>query len=395
MTILFIAYNFTPYKGGVQRVTNILTQSFIKKGLKVYYLCGCNERDGLSEYTSTQIFYMDKPLHAHFDENSKRIYQQYLRILKVDIIILQYPVFGKSLFFLENALPNVRKVSFLHTMPFSSIGNEKRLMENYYPSNTIKIIQKRIFLKFPFLAKIYYLNKEKNLFRKAIENSDKFGVLSKHFFNDIRNYLPSIDYNKLFSIGNPNTFNNIKTLDLHIKENLILFVGRISNYQKNIIDFLDIWDILSKNNPDWYACIVGDGPDLSLIKSYAADKSIERIYFEGSQKDVSSYYQKAKFVCLTSHNEGWGMVLTEGMSYGCVPIVYGTFGAAYDVVDNNQCGYVTAPYDKKEMVEKIQSLIDSPETFTTFSKKAIIKSQAFNSDKICDKWICLFNSLIQ
>lgn len=55
----------------------------------------------------------------------------------------------------------------------------------------------------------------------------------------------------------------------------------------------------------------------------------------------------ASILCMTSTIEGLPMVLLEVMAAGCVPIVYGSFAAAEDVITNGENGYVVEPFCKK------------------------------------------------
>lgn len=205
--------------------------------------------------------------------------------------------------------------------------------------------------------------------------------------------LLEITQGKLISFGNPNSFDIPQNVDVFSKQNLVIFVGRIDMFVKNLKDFIKMWRIISEKNKEWRATIVGDGQDLDYLKKYSRENNIQRLEFVGNQTDVISYYKKAKFVCLTSVFEGWSMVLTEGMSYGCIPCVYGTYGAAYDIVDNNKCGFVTTPFSPEEMAEKIQSLIEDENLRQKFAFNAIEKVKMFTVEKIADKWEELFDSL--
>lgn len=50
-------------------------------------------------------------------------------------------------------------------------------------------------------------------------------------------------------------------------------------------------------------------------------KGIPNIRFVGYQ-DPLSYQLESRILCLTSIYEGWGMVLTEAMQCGAVPIAF-------------------------------------------------------------------------
>jgi glycosyltransferase involved in cell wall biosynthesis len=89
-----------------------------------------------------------------------------------------------------------------------------------------------------------------------------------------------------------------------------LFVGRISEGQKNIRAFLDL-DI-----PDWRKVVVGDGPDLPRLKKlYAGDPSIS---FVGKKKgqDLAAYYRSADVFVMPSVTETFGNVTTEALASG-------------------------------------------------------------------------------
>ena len=62
---------------------------------------------------------------------------------------------------------------------------------------------------------------------------------------------------------------------------------------------------------------------------------------------------------LTSDLEGFGLVIIESMSYGVVPVVYGSYEAVFDIIRNDVSGFITpVPYDKEITTEKVRFLIE-------------------------------------
>ena len=222
--------------------------------------------------------------------------------------------------------------------------------------------------------------------------SDKLCFLSFKFVNIVHKYIRQLPLYKLTAINNPNTFSNIEYITNN-KDNSILFIGRLSEIPKNIHDFIDMWSLLSIKNPQWDAYIVGDGPDRIFLEKYAKQKNVKNLHFEGRKSNVSEYYAKAKFICMTSISEGWGMTLTEGMAYGCIPCVYDTYEAVHDIIDNNECGFITTPFKPQEMADKIQLLIDDEEKRQQFAYKAKEKIENFTPKKIANQWEQLFYKL--
>ena len=111
-------------------------------------------------------------------------------------------------------------------------------------------------------------------------------------------------------------------------------------------------------------------------------------------RNVSEYYRRARFVCMTSIFEGWGMVLTEGMAYGCIPCVYGSYGAAFDIVDDGENGIISAPFNSHEMAGRIQGVIDDGALASQLAHGALDKVKNFSARATAKKWLKLFEELI-
>ena len=156
---------------------------------------------------------------------------------------------------------------------------------------------------------------------------------------------------------------------------------------------IKIWQKLYRKHPDWKLQIVGDGPERSRMEAYVKSKGIERVEFEGAQTNVEQYYKKASFVCLTSQFEGWGMTLTEGMSFGCIPFTFNSYGAASDIVDDNINGCLVSPFDLNEYAEKLSYLMCNANQRKRMALEAQIKVQQFSVSNVVDKWETLFNSI--
>ena len=209
-------------------------------------------------------------------------------------------------------------------------------------------------------------------------------LLSEHYIPRVLKYMPDIDKNRLIAVNNPAIIENINPQ--YVKEKIIIWVGRQENASKNIPAFIDIWNILSRNNKDWRAIIVGDGCDMQYNKNYAKKKNVERLNFVGMQKDVTHYYNTASFLGLTSLSEGFPMVLIEAMGNGCVPFAYNTFESLNDIIDDGKNGIIVKPFNKKEMARRIQEVIDDNEKFAAMQKAAIEKAKTFSVENIVDKW---------
>lgn len=389
MNIAFLFYcPIVPHIGGVQRVTDVLTKEFVKRGHNVIFICteSRNMDDAYQNYSATQI-YLDS------NKNEEEFIADYCKILHtndIDVVISQEAQ-KESLLLLANTPICVKRISVVHINPYAIIGNERRIKRAIRSRRLVTNLAKYLVMLFPHIARQYYRLKENKFYRRILGVSDKLVFLSPSFVELLKENIPDISSRKLAAIGNPNTF--VPKHEVGTKENLIICVARLSEAPKNVRDFILVWQQLYKDNPKWKAIIVGDGPDRGMLESFAKKKGVRNLSFVGRVENVGNYYQRAKFVCMTSIYEGWGMVLTEGMSYGCVPCVYGSYGAAFDIVDDGVNGIISTPFRPKEMADRIQTLINDESRLAQISSSAIEKVKDFNADKVADKWDALFGSL--
>lgn len=389
MNIAFLFYcPIVPHIGGVQRVTDVLAKEFERRGHNVIFICTESQnRDDVYPYYSAKQIYLDS------NKNDEEFTADYCKILQTNDInvVISQEARSDSLLLLENTPICVKRISVVHINPYAIIGNEQRIKRAIRSRRLVTNLAKYLVMLFPHIARRYYRFKENKFYRRILGVSDKLVFLSPSFVELLKENIPDISSRKLAAIGNPNTF--VPKHEVGTKENLIICVARLSEVPKNVRDFILVWQQLYKDNPKWKAIIVGDGPDRGMLESFAKKKGVRNLSFVGRVENVGNYYQRAKFVCMTSIYEGWGMVLTEGMSYGCVPCVYGSYGAAFDIVDDGVNGIISTPFRPKEMADRIQTLINDESRLVQMSSSAIEKVKDFNADKVADKWDALFGSL--
>lgn len=389
MNIAFLFYcPIVPHIGGVQRVTDVLAKEFERRGHNVIFICTESQnRDDVYPYYSAKQIYLDS------NKNDEEFTADYCKILQTNDInvVINQEARSDSLLLLENTPICVKRISVVHINPYAIIRNEQRIKRAIRSRRLVTNLAKYLVMFFPHIARQYYRFKENKFYRRILGVSDKLVFLSPSFVELLKENIPDISSRKLAAIGNPNTF--VPKHEVGTKENLIICVARLSEVPKNVRDFILVWQQLYKDNPKWKAIIVGDGPDRGMLESFAKKKGVRNLSFVGRVENVGNYYQRAKFVCMTSIYEGWGMVLTEGMSYGCVPCVYGSYGAAFDIVDDGVNGIISTPFRPKEMADRIQTLINDESRLVQMSSSAIEKVKDFNADKVADKWDALFGSL--
>lgn len=93
--------------------------------------------------------------------------------------------------------------------------------------------------------------------------------------------------------------------------------------------------------------------------------------------------------------EEFPLVLAEAMGFGVVPVVYHSFAAAKDIIEDGKDGFLI-PYSAKafpaeSMANAITPLMNDKERLQHMAEAAIQKSQLFGIDSIYKQWMKLLN----
>lgn len=391
MNILFVSnIPFNPICGGIERVTDLLTKELILRfNHNVYYLVCERCDDNIYQYDFPAPLFV-LPSQNNIDLN-RDFLKHIIRKYKVDVIINQR---GQSSFICE-VINNsgVKIINALHSQPSAFLKWEiLRILSK--DSGFVKWIIKLVL--YPILYTKIKCRMSKYLsdqYASLINTSARVVLLSDKYKQEyIALAQNRVDAHKLVGIPNPNTF-KIAECSYEHKENVILYVGRLSRREKNPLRLLRVWRELCRCHPDWKLVFVGDGDALGEMKRYVQRAGLKRVSFEGSQVNVINYYKCASFICLTSNFEGWGMTLTEGMQCGCIPFTFNNYAAASDIIDDGINGCLIRPYDLYEYKTRLEELMINKKLRNQMSLAARVKVERFNVENVAFMWDSLIKSV--
>lgn len=230
-----------------------------------------------------------------------------------------------------------------------------------------------------------------NLYRKMYEYSDRIVLLSDTFKDKYCEIGKFIDFEfKLTSIPNSLRFKAVEIVDEYTNRKNLLFVGRLVGI-KRVDRVLGVWRRIAERFPDWSLRIVGDGTLEADLRRQASD--LDRVIFVNHCENVSSEYQKSSILLFTSDLEGFGMVLTEAMQFGVVPVAYNSFSALGDIVNDGKNGFAVTPFDEDEFADKVVQLIENKEILKRMGDCARVSVEKFSTEKIMPLWIKLIDEL--
>ena len=243
------------------------------------------------------------------------------------------------------------------------------------------------------------LNAEREAFRLITSasmrynyrRSDCFMVLSPSFVDKFSRFTGIKSPAKLVVQTNPVTVDSGGfRLSFGEKRKEIIYVGRIDTVQKRVERVIETWALLEPENPDWCLTVVGDGPQRSDMERLAAERGLRRVSFVGF-RPPADYYRRSSLLLLTSEFEGFPLVLAEAMSFGVVPVVYGSYSAVYDIIADGRDGiivpYSSERFPAQQMADSVARLMRDEPVLRAMATAAMDKSREYDIETVYQQWM--------
>ena len=396
MNICFISYRENnPFIGGIEKVTNILSNELVARGHNVTHVSLINT-NSYKKYTPAceEFFLPDK--NDIQTETNKTFLSQIITEKRIQILINQYSTtqdFNTLCHNIKKQYQHIKVITPLHLDPLYRLKGES---SNFFIKQKNGNSPRHWFLDCFLYVKFHIFKKWIIIkgIRKELEYieriSDRVLLLSEHVKKDITYIKGNNDLSKYSSVNNP-----IEKVDSCYcsKKKKILYVGRIEFGLKRFDRALNIWSKIEKKFPEWQFVVLGDGGYRQLFEQIAIKRGLKRIKFEGFQ-DPIPYYKESEIICLTSSSEGFANVLVEAQNYGCIPIAFDSYSALKDIIFDGHNGYVIQPFKNTKFANKIQELIKNPNARREMQNNAKKHSEKFDIRFIADQWEELFKELI-
>ena len=357
MNIAFIYdYVILPHNGGTERVTYSVSNILRGLGHKVFFVSRvdscCDKMD--NQFLLPDSIRWNSQLNIDF-------LNDFINKYSIDVIINQ-DSYSESVTLCNHEIikDSVKIISAIH---FSIFDEYRWFGYRIKPLYSVKGIANKlktlsVYLRLPYLKRRAIANRKKRL-EYLLRNTDYVSVLSSQFVPEVAAALGKYA-DKVVVLPNPNSF-SLNENDLSIKKDkTVLYVGRLSYYEKRPDRIIRIWKKVEDKNPDWKLIVIGDGPEIKNLINMKDKMGLRNVEFKG-KVDSKDFFKTASIVCLTSNFEGFGMTLTEGMQYGAVPICFNSYRSASDIIIDGYNGCLIRPFDFDEYAMRLSRLMSDPQ----------------------------------
>lgn len=293
------------------------------------------------------------------------------------------------------------KLNFLHHKERGMVrGKFYKLIDKFYESYLLKkryqncIIIYNNMPHYPIFKNknthyLYILHERQKKFRTKYKyydaliaiNLEQKALLEKHHKNVIYipNFLPKM----------PDAITNHQ-------QKVVLFLGRFSK-EKGGFRLIDIWKKVQEDGEfkDWKLIIVGEGVQKEQIEDKIKALHLSTsIIIKPFTKEVEKEYLSASIYAMTSHKEGFGMVLIESASYALPSVAFDITSGPSDIIENEKSGFLIEDGNLQEFAKKLQLLMRDENLRKTMGENAKIHTKKhFSKELVLQKWQDLFHSL--
>ncbi|RKL61649.1 glycosyltransferase [Thermoanaerobacteraceae bacterium SP2] len=195
---------------------------------------------------------------------------------------------------------------------------------------------------------------------------------------NIKKFIEAKPYNKL-------EINNKFTQDTK----LICMVGSFKEQK----DQATLIRAMKKLPYDIHLLLIGEGPLKEKNQTLVKEIGVEgRVHFLGFRNDIPSILKTVDIVVLSSHWEGFGLAVVEGMAAG-KPVIASDVPGLREII--NGAGVLFSKGDSMELATKINELFKEKDKYNDIAIKCQLKSNYYSIEKMVERYINVYRKLFR
>ena len=182
----------------------------------------------------------------------------------------------------------------------------------------------------------------------------------------------------------------VSTEPARLDTKIVVTAGRLDD-AKGHARMVRAYAAVAARHPDWQLHIYGSGPARDAIQALVTELGLEeQVRLLGYTHDLRAVLTQASVFALSSHAEGFSMVLTEAMSVGVPPVAMDCPRGPREIVRDGDNGRLVPDGDGPRFTEALLSLIEDPELRRKMGARAHEDARAYEMERVGAQWERLF-----
>ena len=192
----------------------------------------------------------------------------------------------------------------------------------------------------------------------------------------------------------PNAANFIAEKYSDCSAKRVIAVGRL-DYQKSFDRLIQVWEKVHQQMPDWRLDIFGQGEWQELLQGMIDERGLqETVKLNEPTKNIGQEYSESSMIVMSSHYEGFPMVMIEAMACGLPAVSFDFKCGPKDIIKEGENGLVVKDGDIDGLAKAMMTLMRDDELRKRMGEEAKKVVETFSEAKVMDKWVRLYEETI-
>lgn len=222
---------------------------------------------------------------------------------------------------------------------------------------------------------------------RLVRKFDKFVVLSNEdcgYWGDLSNIEVIPNAAKFISSGYSSCQNK-----------RVIAVGRL-DYQKGFDRLIEAWALVQQTDKysDWSLDIFGQGEWRDMLQQMIDERGLQdRVTLNKPTKDIAKEYAASSMLVMSSHYEGFPMVMIEAMACGLPVVTFDYKCGPRDIIDHEINGLLVRDGDIEGLAKAMISMMRDDAARKRMGENAKKVVETYSEEAVMMQWIELFNTL--
>lgn len=173
----------------------------------------------------------------------------------------------------------------------------------------------------------------------------------------------------------------------------VIAVGRL-DYQKSFDRLIQVWEKVHQQMPEWRLDIFGQGEWKEMLQRMTDERGLEAsVNLNAPTKDIGKEYSESSMIVMSSHYEGFPMVMIEAMACGLPAVCFDFKCGPRDIIIEGENGLIVPDGDIDGLAEAMIRLMGDDDLRKRMGENAKKVVEKYSEDRVMGLWVNLYEEI--
>lgn len=222
---------------------------------------------------------------------------------------------------------------------------------------------------------------------RIVRRFDKFVVLT----HEDRGYWGNLPNMEVI----PNAAMHVSKSYSDVTNKRVIAVGRL-DYQKGFDRLIEAWKLIQRTGEwtDWRLDIFGQGEWKDMLQQMIDERGLQHsVRINKPTKQIGEEYVKSSLLVMSSHYEGFPMVMIEAMACGLPVVSFDYKCGPKDIIQHGINGLLVPEGDVKALANAMMEVMADEAYRRMLSQNARKVVDTYSEEAVMKQWIRLFTTI--